>query len=169
MAERHGGPLTYYILPKLCIPIVRSSVQPMKQMEKIDLEVQIQMAELDAAIEQEIRDSRSDKEITAEFPDMPQVPEDIWVDEPVADPEELEGAMPEADDWTPEAYDQYVSAEVLMERGGSIQSGIVKQRKKDDDGNLLGSWNNNPLLDTREYEVVFADQSMDVLSANIIA
>ena len=89
--------------------------------------------------------------------------------DPMVDPEEPEAARPEADEFTPEAYDEYLDAEVLMERGGVMQSGVVKQRKRDDDGNPIGKRNNNPLLDTREYEVVFPDQSMDVLTANLIA
>ena len=141
----------------------------MKPTEKIDLEVQVQIAELDAAIEQKIGDSCTDDEVKADFLDMPEVPNDIWVDEPMIEPEEPEGTVPEADEWTPEAYDQYVGAEVLMERGGTIQSGIVKQRRKNDDKHPTGKRNNNPLLDTREYEVVFPDQSMDVLTANVIA
>ena len=45
----------------------------------------------------------------------------------------------------------------------------VKQRATGDDGKLLGRAHNNPLLDTRQYEVQFVDGHKEVLTANIIA
>ncbi len=56
-----------------------------------------------------------------------------------------------------------------MDRGGEAMLGTVKNRKRDSEGNPVGRSNMNPLLDTREYEVVFPDGSIDVLTANAIA
>jgi hypothetical protein len=39
--------------------------------------------------------------------------------------------------------------------------GIVKGRKRDADGNPIGKSNDNPLLDTRLYEVEFPDGNID--------
>jgi hypothetical protein len=77
--------------------------------------------------------------------------------------------MVEADDWTPEAYDQYLTALVLLPRGDSQERAIVKRRTKDDDGNPVGKRDANPILDTREYEVEFPDGSIDVYTANTLA
>ena len=151
-------------------PIVRSFVQPLKQTEMIDLEVQIRLRWQNwmLPLDKEIRDSRWDIEVYAGFPYMPWVPDDIWVDESVADPEEPEGCMPEADTWTTEVDVQYIIAETLMMKGGSIQSDVVKQWKSVDDGHSTEeTW--HPLFNTREYGKVFVDQSMDVLSVNVIA
>jgi hypothetical protein len=79
--------------------------------------------------------------------------------------------MLEADDhYSPESYDQYLMASILMDRGGETMLGTVKNRKRDSDGHPVGHSNPNPLLDIREYyEVVFPDGSIDVLAANAIA
>jgi hypothetical protein len=57
---------------------------------------------------------------------------------------------PEADDWTPEAYNQFLSAQVLLPRGDENQRGTMKRRKHDDDGNPIGLRHSNPILDTRK-------------------
>jgi hypothetical protein len=78
--------------------------------------------------------------------------------------------MPEANEYYfPEAYDQYLTASVLMDCGGEAMLGTVKNRKRDSEGNPVGHSNMNPLLNTREYEVEFPDGSIDVLTANAIA
>jgi hypothetical protein len=41
-------------------------------------------------------------------------------------PIEPEASMPEADEWDAEAYDQYISAEVRLPRGGTRQGNCKK-------------------------------------------
>jgi len=78
--------------------------------------------------------------------------------------------MPEDDEMPDtEAYDQYITARVLMPRGDAMEKGIVKCRKRDADGHLIGRSNTNPLLDTRVYEVQFPDGVANEYSANVIA
>ena len=80
--------------------------------------------------------------------------------------------IPDADDMqeiTSELGDTYIGAEVLLPVGGQQQTGIVRHRKRGHDENLLGKAHNNPILDTRTYEVEFADGSMAEYSANTIA
>jgi Reverse transcriptase (RNA-dependent DNA polymerase) len=48
-------------------------------------------------------------------------------------------------------------------------SGRVVSRKRDGTGIPIGLRHNNPILDTREYEVEFPDGSIDVFSATVIA
>ena len=105
-----------------------------------------------------------------DLPEIPEVPEDIFLDDPTSEPVEGEETMPEADEWSsPEAFDQYLTAEVLLSRGGTEMLGTVLRRKRDHDGNPVGRSNPNPLLDTREYEVEFPDGSAEILTANAIA
>jgi hypothetical protein len=47
--------------------------------------------------------------------------------------------------------------------------GTVLQRKRDRDGHLIGRYNNNPILDTRVYEVEFSDGQVLEYAANLIA
>jgi hypothetical protein len=74
--------------------------------------------------------------------------------------------IPEADDYTPEAYDEYLTAEVLLPNMGTVTKA---RRKHDADGNPVGKRNANPKLDTREYEVEFPDGATDVFTTNTIA
>ena len=75
--------------------------------------------------------------------------------------------MPEADDISD--YDLYLHAEVALPHGNQIQHGTVIGRVKDKDGNVMGHYNPNPILDSRVYEVMFPDGTIRQYAANIIA
>jgi hypothetical protein len=76
---------------------------------------------------------------------------------------------PEADDFTPESYDEYLSAQVVLPVGNELMRGEVLRRRRDWNGRPIGVRNSNPILDTREYEVVFPDGSSQSYAANVIA
>ena len=46
---------------------------------------------------------------------------------------------------------------------------IVKRRKLDDKVKVVGNMNNNPLFDTRAYEVEYADSTTEVITYDIIS
>jgi hypothetical protein len=100
LAEYYGSGLTYYVLSKSCRPILRSSVLQLMRDELQSPEVKALIAEYD----QKVND---DQEI---------------------DPVEETG--PDADDWTPEEYDQYLSAQVVLPQGDKNYRGTVKHRKR---------------------------------------
>jgi hypothetical protein len=85
------------------------------------------------------------------------------------DPVEQESTMPEADVYTEESFDKYLSAEVVLALGDGKQRAKVTGRKRDTDGNPVGVANSNPILDTRVYTVEFPDGTEKEYSANIIA
>ncbi len=70
------------------------------------------------------------------FPDVP--------DDPV-EPYSVE----EVDSYTPEQYDEYISAQVILPIEGSNRKGRVLRRKRNPNGDPIGVRNSNPLLDTR--------------------
>lgn len=72
-------------------------------------------------------------------------------------PVDVDNQMPEADEWDAEAFDKYISAEVHLPKNGEEIIGKVVGRKRDHDGNPIGKANNNPILDTRLYQVVFPE------------
>jgi hypothetical protein len=49
---------------------------------------------------------------------------------------------------TPKMGDNYLSAEIMLPRGGTMVKGHVAARKRDWDGNPVGLANSNPILDT---------------------
>jgi hypothetical protein len=50
-----------------------------------------------------------------------------------------------------------------------VQYGRVTKRLRDAEGRPIGTANNNPLIDTREYSVQFLDGHTEAISANLIA
>jgi hypothetical protein len=104
---------------------------------------------------------------------------DDW-DDPVYDAEFVQEygrtindpAIKEADqDFTPDAFDDtYLSMELALPRdGGEVQLARVVKRLRDKDGLPIGTANDNPILDSREYEVEFQDGYKMSLAANAIA
>jgi hypothetical protein len=75
----------------------------------------------------------------------------------------------EPKDFTPESYDEYLTAQVLLPQGGEASKATVVCRKRDHDGRPIGKRHANPLLDTRLYEVEFPDGTTKAVSANLIA
>jgi hypothetical protein len=80
--------------------------------------------------------------------------------------------VPEADvAYIPEMYDDtYMNMELALPRaGGEVKFGRVVKRLRDKDGLPIGTANDNPILDTRVYEVEFPDGHRTSLAANVIA
>ncbi len=80
-----------------------------------------------------------------------------------------ESTKSDADDFTPESVDEYISASVLLPRGEDVVRAKVVGRTHGRDGNPLGVRHSNPILDTREYQVEFPDGSTATYTANVIA
>jgi hypothetical protein len=57
----------------------------------------------------------------------------------------------------------------MLPIGGSYQRGEVICRKRDLNGRPIGVQNDNPIFDTREYDVVFPDGTIQSCIANTIA
>jgi hypothetical protein len=82
---------------------------------------------------------------------------------------EPKAEQPEINDITPETYDSLISAEIILPQGDTLVPAVVTSRKRDSNGNPIGTPNSNPLLDTRVYNVTFSDGRTDAYAANIIA
>jgi hypothetical protein len=79
----------------------------------------------------------------------------------------------EGDNFTPNIFDDtYLRMEIALPRGGGDQEDVkfakVTNRLCNKEG-CPGVAHDNPLLDTREYEVEFLDGHRESLSANVIA
>ena len=102
----------------------------------------------------------------------------MWVNKEVDDtPSEFlyednsgikEVEMPEVDDIND--WDKYVGAEVLLANEGvERQAGTVISRSVNSAGKQIGHQHENPMLDTRVYDVMFPDWTIKQYSANLIA
>ena len=65
--------------------------------------------------------------------------------------------VPDIDDVTSEEGDHYIGAEVNLPVGCNLRTGTVKQQARDEACELQGIWNQNPILDTRTYQVEFPE------------
>ena len=66
--------------------------------------------------------------------------------------------------------DEYLGMELIMDVGTNNEQGArVVKRARTDDGKAIGTAHSNPILDTRAYEIEFADGTRDKVTANIIA
>jgi hypothetical protein len=61
------------------------------------------------------------------------------------------------------------TARVNIPRGDSTRRGVVRRKKRDHNGDLIGTHDSNPILDTTIYEVEFEDGMIEDVSANVIA
>ena len=173
VAHDVGSPMTFWVLPASCRVLARSTVFPLTQDETSDPLVKARLVELDLAVTEKIGDSIEEEDLDQALVGLyPEIPEDLFLpDNEDGDHMPADGTdvVPEADDFTPEAYDEYLTAEVLLPNMGEMTKAKVVGRKRDADGNPIGRRNTNPLLDTRQYEVEFADGATDVFTANLIA
>ena len=53
--------------------------------------------------------------------------------------------------------DMLIHAEVLLPQGDNVQYDKVQGRTKDDDGNIVGTFDSNPIFNTIVYDVEFPD------------
>jgi hypothetical protein len=67
--------------------------------------------------------------------------------------------------------DNYLGMRLALVRDGEgeVMSATVKRRVNDTEGNPMGTAHDNPLLDSRKYEVKYVDGHIEELTANIIA
>lgn len=67
------------------------------------------------------------------------------------------------------AYDAILNAEVRMNVGNEVTCGTVKRRALGPDGKVVGTYDENPMVNTMVYEVEFMDGTIQEYSANLIA
>ena len=79
--------------------------------------------------------------------------------------------IPKSDDiFDPEEFDNYVNMELAPDRHeGGTEFARVKKRLKDKYGRPIGIAADNPILETRMYEVEYADGYKTVMKTNAIA
>ena len=68
---------------------------------------------------------------------------------------------PKPDSFTPEEYVQYVLVHIKMSLADEDIIATAKRRKRGINGKPIGISNDNPLLDTRIYEVEMTDGSVE--------
>jgi hypothetical protein len=68
-----------------------------------------------------------------------------------------------------DTFDELLLTEPMLMREGIKERAKIIGRKRDNEGNLIGQFNNNPLLNTRIYLAEFPDGHIAEYSTNMIA
>ena len=184
VSHRIGQLMSYWILPKSSIPISCTTVQRLTSLEMQRPAFIERMNDFNDGIKR--RMDTKNKDISNEVVEI-EKEKVIDVDEEfekeftrVIDNEEVleaddqiinDGVKKERIDEEYGIPDSYLGMEVnLMRPGEDVpRRGTVKKRIIDNDGKPIGIPNNNPMLDTRKYEVEFLDGTVDAYTANTLA
>lgn len=164
---------THRILLETGFWVSRKEVWELTDADKNNLQLQTDIMQLDAGIRDRLGDSIKDKDMDPEIAgQLEHVPVELFDDDELESPDEPydeSRTAREADEYTPEELDEYLTAQVALPRGDGLEKGTVKARAKNDDGVAYGRRNDNPILDTRVYDVEFPDGSTQSYAANVIA
>ena len=169
-----GSLMSYWVLTLKGHVTSRTTVSRATNLEKQQTDVKHRLAEFDSAITARFND---DAHVLVEGGKIQ--PQD-W-SEPVDDSDFLDEfhnvvsnpEVPEADQqFTSDVFnDRYLNMELALPHGDAAtpQYAKVTKRLRDANGIPIGTADNNPILDTRMYEVEFMDGTKQLLSANYIA
>jgi Reverse transcriptase (RNA-dependent DNA polymerase) len=159
-----GDKMCSKILVKTGRVIVRSSVFPLSAADRSNDAIIKLQGDYEASLSEQLK--QWSEGIPDDGGDEPQ--ETAFV--PYEDDSTPAFEMPEADEFTHEAYDKYISAQLMLpDSTGVLPKGTVKKRVRDDDGNYVGRAHANPIVDTSVYEIEFEDGDSGTYAANIIA
>jgi hypothetical protein len=171
VAHQIGSDMCYWVIPVSGIVLARTTVQHVTPLELQVTELEDQVKEFDIALRERLSDSNfviSGMEETSGFylPDI--YDKEVFADS-VTVPRDGDETQPEQDSFTPEGYDNMINTEIMIPKGDGTIVGKVIKRAKGEDGNPIGLRYSNPLLDTREYEVLMPDGAMVSYTTNVIA
>ena len=174
VSHKTGSLMSFWILTLSCCVVSRTSAQRITNLELQEETNKWRLTAFDDAVKGYLRDynhvlndgSKSEPYdwSTHPFDDDPDFQEEF--DNAVNNPE-----VKDADElFTPDTYDQYLQMELALPQGDSLEPRLARVTKqlKDSNGIPIGTADQNPLLDTRMYEVEFADGEKASLAANYI-
>jgi hypothetical protein len=172
VSHRIGSLLSYWVLPSTGIPISTSTVQRVPYLTQQTDEWAVSANIFDAEIKVKLEAENANVNLTGiqqgKLLDLEHEDQD-FVDEytrVIDNPD-----VPHMEDLVSASATSYVGMELGIRRGADseLMSGSVKRRAVDVDGQPIGMANNNPLLDSRQYEIEYINGDIETLTANIIA
>jgi hypothetical protein len=130
-SHRIGAAMCYYILVQNGEVLSRSSVQHMTIVEMMKDDIKNKMESYNDEVNGRLRDEGF--ECRHEYENAFYIEDEEEAMEP-EEPNEIE----EADEYTPEAYNEYVGAQVMIPRPDGRIQGRITKRAKGEDGNPIG-------------------------------
>jgi hypothetical protein len=164
-----GNEMSQWILKSNGNVVPRRSMRPLRVDELHSSEEQKKREIFGALIERRWGTSINPPTDTADK-------DDEW--EEYEDPDEPARTVPDIEDTVDSrghllnqqpAYDRLINAEVQLQQGDDMMSAKVRKRALDNDGKVVGTYDENPILNSIVYEVEFPDGQVKEYSANTIA
>ena len=156
--------MAYEILTQEGNHVTRKDVWAIPEDDLKNRTIYQQLLDYDAAIQTQMKEPPSDGTTGSEEP-----PPDLFDEGELLEPLFPEAEALESDAYTPEELDEYLTAEVMLPRGGESARAKIIGRTKDAHGRPIGERDANPILDTRYYDVQFPDGSVESYATNMIA
>ena len=156
-SHKVGSLMSYWLLPKSCMPISRMTVQRVTHLETQTDSNRKRFEHYDTAITERFNEVDTQESFSTPSRDKPTM--EIWKDL-ADDDEEIQNKfvrvfdntdLKEDDDqFTPDSYDSYINMELALDRGGEQPKyARFKKRLKDNQGRPIGIVSDNPILNTR--------------------
>jgi hypothetical protein len=172
VAHNIGQAMCFWVLPSSGVPIARSTVQAISEVELRSAEVQEQIRIYDETIRGKlaVQSDSTEPFMVTEGSITNELQQANEADDGFNIPLEPDAEKPNPDDFNDEeTYSRFTSAEVLLPKGDYEFIAKVTGCKRDSDGNPIGRYHPNPLLDTTVHEVEFPDGTVQDYAANVIA
>jgi hypothetical protein len=170
VAHNIGQAMCFWVLSSSGTPIARSTIQPISEAELRSNVVQKAISDFDQAIKEKIGGDPTEDSLAFEIgsDELNKALADADEDGHFL-PVEPDAEKPDADDYDEETYSKFTSAEVLLPKDGYEYIAKVIGRKRDGNGNPVGQYNPNPILDATVHEVQFPDGRIQKYAANVLA
>jgi hypothetical protein len=121
VAHNVGQAMCFWVLPKSCVPIARTTVRAVTEAELKNHDVKLEMESFDAALKRKIGDhliNESDLSFEVVSQELLMALQDATnVDNGKYDPIDPAAERPDADEYDEETYDKLLSAEVAIPKG----------------------------------------------------
>ena len=155
-----GAAMYYWIAANKYSVVARSTVMPLKDNELRDPKIIERQPVLMKALKEKSKAEPIQRGAIFTTDDDDEI--DYQIDEDLY-------STQEQIEFTPDSFDEYLTAQVMLPIGGDMVKGEVVHRERDANGQPVGLCNANPLLDTREFCVQVPDGSTASYLANTIA
>jgi hypothetical protein len=153
-----GSVMSYYVLQHNGEVVAKRTIRKLTPQEQEDETMSREQQAFDGKVTQKLGDPMLDQDLAAVKASRGvKVTNAVTPEyEAYEDDQEHQKRMPDTDNFDPETYDEYILAQVQLPRDDEHRLGTVIRRAKDGYDNPIGKHKQNPLLDTRIYEVEFS-------------
>jgi hypothetical protein len=162
-SSTQSGP-SYVLLGAISgVPIARTTVQtiPKPELESEDIMNMLAIYDKEISEKLTVRNEANDFKLYREDED----PEEIDEEQEPVDPNAMAIVIDEIEN---DAYDELLLVEPMLQRDNQLVRARIIGIKCDENGNPIGHFDKNPVLNSRIYLAEFPDGHVQELSANTI-